>query len=54
MPFLEKSADIAVSGRHVADMLATFPAKLIGEAFNNQQGQDVAKEQCGEARAGGR
>ena len=27
MPFLEKLADIAVSGRHVADMSATFPAK---------------------------
>jgi hypothetical protein len=27
MPFLEKLADIAVSGRHVGDMSATFPAK---------------------------
>jgi hypothetical protein len=27
MPFLEKLADITVSGRHVADMSATFPAK---------------------------
>ena len=27
MPFLEKLADIAVSGRHVGDMLATIPAK---------------------------
>jgi hypothetical protein len=29
MPFLEKLADIAVSGRHVGDMSATFPAKLL-------------------------
>jgi hypothetical protein len=28
MPFLEKIADITMSGRHVADMSATFPAKL--------------------------
>jgi hypothetical protein len=27
MPFLEKLADITVSGRHVGDMSATFPAK---------------------------
>jgi hypothetical protein len=27
MPFLEKLADIAMSGRHVGDMSATFPAK---------------------------
>jgi hypothetical protein len=30
MPVLEKLADIAVSGRHVGDMSATFPAKQIG------------------------
>ena len=29
MPFLKKLADITVSGRHVADMAATFPAKLV-------------------------
>jgi hypothetical protein len=29
MPFLEKLADIAVSGRHVGNMSATFPAKVI-------------------------
>jgi hypothetical protein len=28
MPFLEKLADIGVSGRHVGNMSATFPAKL--------------------------
>jgi len=27
MPFLEKTADITMSGRHVGDMSATFPAK---------------------------
>ena len=32
MPFLEKLADIAVSGRHVGDMSATFPAKSKIEA----------------------
>jgi hypothetical protein len=29
MPFLEKLADIAVSGRHVGNMSATFPAKCM-------------------------
>jgi hypothetical protein len=28
MPFLEKTADITMSGRHVGDMSATFPAKV--------------------------
>ena len=28
MPFLEKTADITMSGRHVGDMSATFPAKI--------------------------
>jgi hypothetical protein len=28
MPFLEKIADITMSGQHVGDMSATFPAKL--------------------------
>jgi hypothetical protein len=31
MPFLEKLADITVSGRHVGDMSATFPAKTLTE-----------------------
>jgi hypothetical protein len=34
MPFLEKLADIAVSGRHVGDMSATFPAKATGNQHN--------------------
>jgi hypothetical protein len=29
MPFLEKTADITMSGRHVGDMSATFPAKQL-------------------------
>jgi hypothetical protein len=28
LPFLEKLADIAVLGRQVGDMSATFPAKI--------------------------
>jgi hypothetical protein len=35
MPFLEKLADIAVSRRHVVDMLATFPAKKVTTKFHH-------------------
>jgi hypothetical protein len=36
MPFLEKLANIAVSGQHVGDMSATFPAKIISRAGYGQ------------------
>jgi hypothetical protein len=42
MPFLEKLADIAVSGRHVGDMSATFPAKAIMAANNAQEAKLAA------------
>ena len=31
MPFLEKIADITMSGRHVGDMAATFPTKFVNK-----------------------
>jgi hypothetical protein len=35
MPFLEKLANIAVSGRHVGDMSATFPAKAARKSLTS-------------------
>ncbi len=54
---LAKSANIWLSGRHVADMLATFPAKLLGWHGEVNSGigfaADVLLGEVDEAEAGG-
>ena len=53
MPFLEKLADITVSGRHVGDMSATFPAKVVGDEEvvidgNEEEDVDAANDGLGD------